>query len=674
MIAPLLAALLLAPTTRPATPDYGWTYDPLYRTTTGWDDDWLKTVRGAPPDLFQVRPVAGVGIDPIEDRHDNFGSATATVVPHEDALHGQRVVVAAFVGRYHWRFPATPDDPAKDQGRGSTAFVKHSDDGGHTWSEGVKLDKDLGFDPFDSDDPRRPKVYMKAIGTGDDGTLHLALGRGVGLLASDDGGDSWTRVVGGLTERQLGDDSIGLGSRLVDHPAAGLLMFGHRGDTPAELRSLKILNSTDGGQTWTLTELDTGDPAVQPVEPTAVHYDGDQVLLFGRNGPNGRSHRPFQLRLKVNGPGDYEVLDARLTNIHATENPDSHEIILNPKNDRFEAVVHNRGGRAPGVNDEGMSTTLWSIAKADLENGSAEWRYDGALNVMQGNYGPAIRPDLPFDLDLWQDGSHPAAGALIDEDGDGTPDRQLIFVQMAASTDSFAHIYVLDRTLDTAALRDYLLPRSPTPFDPRTPVMVASAETPPTIDGEVDDAAWQADPYVTPMRQFIEWPKPRTPATDQGRDLSATFQLAADADALYVLANVRDDRVVPPPDEVFGGDSIELFLSALPPAEADPKYGNRSNQIALPAALTHRPTLVHGGDPAAIDHAFRRTSDGYAVELRVPWHLIGGRPDGRFGFELHVNDRDEVHGDRERKAAWRSTDNTSWQSPRNLGVAELADD
>ena len=66
MLAPLLAAALVTPTTRPA-PDYGWTYDPLYRTTTGWDDAWLKTVRDAPPDLFSVRPLAGVGIDAVED-------------------------------------------------------------------------------------------------------------------------------------------------------------------------------------------------------------------------------------------------------------------------------------------------------------------------------------------------------------------------------------------------------------------------------------------------------------------------------------------------------------------------------------------------------------------------------------------------------------------------------
>ena len=516
---------------------------------------------------------------------------------------------------------------------------------------------------------------MKAIGADDDGRLYLAAGRGVGLLYSDDAGDSWHRHEGALSKRQIGRTSLGLGSRLIDHPRGGLMMFGHEGGKTIDpvLHVLHVLHSADRGETWTRTTLPTGHSGVQPVEPTAVMYGDGEVLLFGRNGPNGRSHRPFQLRLKVNGSGDYEIVDAKLTNIVATENPDSHEVILNLKNGRFEAVVHNRGGRAPGVNDEGMSTTLWSIDKADLEGGSSEWRYDGALNVMQGNYGPAVRPDMPLDLDLWQDGSHPAAGALIDEDGDGTPDRQLISVQMAASTDSFAHVYALDRTLDTPALREYLLPRSPTPFDPRTPVSVALIDSPPTIDGEGDDAAWR-DAEAVEMRQFMDWPMPRTPAADQERDQAGTFQLAADADALYVLVSVRDDAVVPPPGEAFGGDSVELFLSALPPADAPAKYGDRAEQLAFAAESNGRAVAVHSDDATRVDHAFRRTADGYAVELRVPWSIVGGRPEGRFGLDLHVNDRDEADGDRERKMAWRATQNDSWRSPRNLGVAELAGD
>ena len=654
------AALLAAPASRPAA-DYGWTYDPLYRATTGWDDGWLATVRDAPPGLFQVRPVAGVGIDPTPDRHDNFGSATAAVVPHAGGLHGQRIVVATFVGRYHWRAPKTPDDLPKDQGDGSTAFIKYSDDGGHTWSEGVKLDKTGRFPPQTGD--ARPKVFMKAIGADADGRLYLAAGRGVGLLYSDDGGDSWERHDGVLSESQVGGESFGLGSRLLDHPSGGLMMFGHHGGKTIE-PVLHVLHSTDRGETWHRTTLPTGDAAVQPVEPTALMYGDGEVLLFGRNGPNGREHRPFQLRLKVNGPGDYEVLDARLTNIDATQNPDTHEIILNPKNDRFEAVVHNRGGRAPGVNDEGMSTTLWSIDRNELESGSARWRYDGALNVMQGDYGPAIRPNAAFDLDLWQDGSHPAAGALIDEDGDGTADRQQIFVQMAASTDSFAHVYVIDRTLDSDALREYLLPRSPTPFDPRKAVEVAQ------IEGEPD---WDEIEAVS-LRQFIGLS--RDP-NEQAADLSAHYKVAANDDGVLVRVEVRDDVVRPDAADIYEGDSVEIYLSRQAPDDCEEPqrpgaYPPTAEQFTFAASADGQVKAEKHGDAAGVTRDFRRTADGYAVDLFVPWSLVGGPPEGgRFGFDIQLNDRDAADR-RARKAAWHAADGDSWQSPRKLGAAVLS--
>ena len=661
-------------------PDYGWTFDPLYRLTTGWDAAWTRTVRAADPRLLAVRPVAGVGIDPTPDRHDNFSSATAALLPHAGALGGQRIVLTTFVGRYHWRSPATPADPPKDRGDGSTAFTKFSDDGGLTWSEGVKLDALPQFPPQAGD--ARPKALIKAIGTAADGTLYLAAGRGLGVLKSADG-ERWERLDGAMSEAQVGPKSFGLGSNLIDHPRAGLLAFGHRAGGSID-PVLNVLNSTDGGRTWTATAVPTGDPDVRPVEPTAILYDGDRVLVFGRNGPNDRAHRPFQLRLKVNGPGDYAVEGARLTNIYCTQNPDTHDVILNPTNGRFEAAVHNRGGRAPGVNDEGMVTSLWSIDRAALESGSAEWRYDGALNVMQGDYGPAVRGGPfgadPPDLDGHQDGSHPAAGVLIDADGDGAADRQLLFVQMAASTDSFGQIFAIDRTLDSDALRRYLLPRSPEPFDPSAPAVVARAERPVTIDGSALDPAY--GPPI-PLRNLVAPSAPRRPADNQDADLSATARLAADDGHLYVHLDVLDDRVMTPGGRgVFRGDAVEIYLSANPPGDApapptpNPQdhWDDRSVQLGLAAGPDGKVREQKHGSTDGVRRAVTLTDGGYRLEAAIPWALVGGRPEGdRFGLELQVADRDAGQ-DRARKLAWHSADDDAWVTPRNLGTARLAGD
>ena len=668
---------------------YGWTYDPLYRLTTGWDAGWLRTVREAPPELLRVSPVAGVGIDEVLDRHDNWTAATAAVMPYDGALHGQRIVLSAFNGRFHWRWPITPADLNKDQGDGSTAFVKHSDDGGETWSGGVRVDKTGGFELFNNKDPRRPKVFMKATGTDRGGMLYIVTGRGVGVLKSTDG-VTWTRLVGGLTQAELGDESVGLGSRLIDHPRGGLMMFGHLGgssDKPVD-PVVQVLHSTDGGATWTRTAVPTGHPDVMPVEPTALLYDGDKVLLFGRNGHNHNPHRPFQLRLQVNGPGDYAVLDAQPVNMWCTQNPDTHEVILNPFNGRFEAVIHNRGGRAPGVDDEGMCTTLWSIGRDELETGSATWRYDGALNVMQGNYGPMVRDgdqppegSLPggggqLHPELWQDGSHPAAGVLFDTDGDGTADRHLVFVHMAAATDSFSHVYMIDRTLDTEALRRYLLPRSPEPFDPAAPAAVVRVDDPPRL-GRDDNAAAEGLGFlddVPPfeLRNFIAFSQPREPADRQDADLSAAARLAYDDGHLYLRLDVHDDAVLAPDAaDPFRGDSVELFLSASPPNDAPAEGAGHAVQLVFAAAPDGGNREEKRGSTDGLTRRFMPTAEGYRLDVSVPWTLLGGPPRGeRFGFDVHVNDRDAGE-QAARKLTWHAYRNDSWQSSQHYGTAKL---
>ena len=354
--------------------------------------------------------------------------------------------------------------------------------------------------------------------------------------------------------------------------------------------------------------------------------------------------------LRVDGPGAYAAEQAALTNIHATQNADSHALILNPMDDRFEAVVHNRGGRAFGVDDEGMISGLWSIGRADLLAGASDWRYDGALNVMQGDYHAAVN-DRPhrFDPTRYRDGSHPAGSTTLDSDGDGTDDRHLIFVQMSSGTDGFGQVFVIDRTLDTAALRAYLLPRSPEPVDPRDPAAVLAV-------GE--DFDW-ADVPATDLRNLVAHSLPRDP-DDPAADLSATARLAHDGRRLLARVEVRDDRVRPPGERGrFRGDSVELQLAPEPFADAPTVH-----VVVTPDGA------VFGGEA---DVEARRTDGGYVVEVAVPWPHAG-----RFGFDLHVNDRDAGGGlghNRDRKLTFHGKpaahEDMDGPAPFDLGAAEV---
>ena len=96
-----------------------------------------------------------------------------------------------------------------------------------------------------------------------------------------------------------------------------------------------------------------------------------------------------------------------------------------------------------------MTLNLWSIAPNRLMAGSGQWRFDGTLLRSEGREHDRNNP-----LKRDRDEMHPG-GTIIDEERG----VQYIYVYLSHFTGP-AGIFQIKRTLNTEALRTYLLTSS----------------------------------------------------------------------------------------------------------------------------------------------------------------------------------------------------------------------
>lgn len=415
-----------------AQAQYKWLNKEPYKSCMAWSEAQKELYRKADPEVLAIHRLSDPAHDPTPDQHDFFGWPVGLQVGNVTLASGNR-------SKYHWSWGSKE---SKGGGDGHTStYLKRSIDGGKTWSEGMAVDIAEGSEKNDR------IGFGHALGYAN-GKVFLVSSKGV--FTSADTGKTWTRIPKALAKPENCESycKINIGPRVLYHPKAGLLVFAHHRSQPLT-DSLIVLNSLDEGKTWNITSVPTHNPDVVPVEPTGFVIEDNRIVVFGRNGPNGITNSPFSLELVVNGPGDYAIKHAVMTKIPRGSTPDTHDIVLNPFNNRFEAVISSRIS-----SDLKMRLTLWSIAKDDLLAGRERWSFEGVLAETTDSYGPSQTGQF----ESWvpygdgHDGFHPAASVILPNEK-----KQLLFVYMAKSTDTYSSTFVIERTLDTERLSNYLL-------------------------------------------------------------------------------------------------------------------------------------------------------------------------------------------------------------------------
>ena len=316
------------------------------------------------------------------------------------------------------------------------AAVARSTDGGQTFQQVSGLEKSA-LDLLDPEglkfQPASPRTHLGTWGNAAayvDSRLVVTNFRGV--YRSEDKGRSWTLLKSaGLPAQIPTNANWGQCPRLLVHPGKGIVSIGATTDETLLFRS-----SSDYGETWKEEAVHTGEPLQ---EPAGTVVFGKLVLM-----PRHDRERWTQFW----SDGEWLPLQSTRTNITPGER-DTTDIAYNPVSKRIEAIVTNRIGGGPGSeSDNCMTINLWSIAPADLMSGKGDWRFDGTLVRSEGR-----EHDRDNALGLDRDGMHPG-GTFIDAEAG----YQYIYIYLGFFQGP-SGVFQLKRTLDTTALREYLLER-----------------------------------------------------------------------------------------------------------------------------------------------------------------------------------------------------------------------
>lgn len=230
----------------------------------------------------------------------------------------------------------------------------------------------------------------------------------------------------------------------------------------------------------------------------------------------------------------------------------------------------------------------------------------------------------------------------------------------AAAQHTATNTSVPPTTVPPTAVPPTAVPPTATKAPTRTPVTYEGPGA--RSDPKIVAYYLQREPTIDGV--FDEWNQDRYPATSvvYGRgswkgdtDLSATLMVGWDDYFLYIAARVKDDAYVQNAsgENLFRGDSVEVLLDTnvskdfyLDELDKDDfQLGISPGKTSVgnkPEAYLWYPK-AKAGSYGEVKMAALATDNGYRIEAKIPWSLVGiSGPDigQHFGFVFSVSDND----------------------------------
>ena len=158
-----------------------------------------------------------------------------------------------------------------------------------------------------------------------------------------------------------------------------------------------------------------------------------------------------------------------------------------------------------------------------------------------------------------------------------------------------------------------------------------------------------------------------------------------DSKNLYLLVQVKDSALRPylGSDSVFNFDAVEIFLDGNHSRTANYNGVNDFQYLFSYYLGTGGKKVIRKGpnDPAGTDttgiqYAVSNTSDGYNMEISIPWSTYttgsASRPD-TVGFDINVDDNSHDLGKRDEQIQWANNSTEDYNQPQLFGTVPLVD-
>lgn len=206
-------------------------------------------------------------------------------------------------------------------------------------------------------------------------------------------------------------------------------------------------------------------------------------------------------------------------------------------------------------------------------------------------------------------------------------------------------------------------------------------DPPPLIDGNPKE--WQTLPGLVEITgEHVRYGKMKWKNEE---DLSGSVQFCWDENYLYVLAQVTDDKILVTKSgkDLWKTDHIELDIDPFWTPGCNGDFAKRQFVIGIspgnmeksgdpmldrePEFYIYNPEGIT--PPGDFDIASNRTETGYLIEARIPWKLLGIKPEQKkiIGLDIHFSDSDNVE-DQEKMTSLYSGDWTGRKREKMIPV------